>query len=1125
MKTCLLTVCIAVLTATLDAQEPAVNIPMGETTLADIGVYAVAYQSYGGEVVTMPASWMGHFDPVCGISYVPHERILDRDAILLHSPWHVSPGKVWVDYHLRLPKTTPITLSFGITMSPMAAEPDKSDGVTFSAYVIADATETTLMHEHYAKAEWKDFSFDLSSHGGKTITLRIQAEPGPKNSPSFDYSYFGDPKILCGTKSAGEKDLFKRLTSGKAYLATRDTGITSLSNDPNRGVTPTNLLSHANAVQKTDTGYRFEYTADDCRLVYVYEPRTGTLDDFTVQIDDTPPFQPALGGGITAQEHRLADGRLVNASLDANNTKLTAVWDYPAATGTIKATWVFGITGKALTISINMEKPGATAFSLGHNGGSPFRKTFGVPYLQGAVSYLTEQNVYTCRYLDWTLSHASRCPQGEAAYDPKTDGTRNPLHEEGYIAVSPNVQEVLPNIPHPPSTYLELLGPKIMLDIWGHHKGTFAGDGENLRELKDNGVDHLAIISHVWQRYGYDVKLPDHIPPNPAYGGREGMEQFAHAANECGYVWSLHENYIDLYPDAPSYDPAARVLRADGSPSPAWFNAGTGVQSFGLKCNRALGFAKENAPLIHEWFQTNAAYLDVHTCVPPWHQLDHEAGQPMAAMALAKVKYDSELFQYMRDTHEGPLFGEGNNHFYWAGLCDGAEAQVSGGEDHVPFLDFDLLKIHPQMVNHGMGYYERWFRRGYDARWGHDAGSVEHVDKYRAQEIAYGHAGFIGNAQTDNVQWVAKEHHMMHPIQRLYGTSKPIEITYAIGDDFVPASIALAIGKRERQRIRYDSGLTVWVNWAAEDWQVEGYTLPQWGFLALGPDTTVATYKVDGHFADYAQCPEFLFVDARTSFNMPYLGDVKDIEPRLTSFEYLGNGRARIVYAWHVGEDLEQDYHCFVHFTSDVSDHSERIVFQQDHALHKPTSQWRKGDIITDGPYEITIPKDAGEHFNVLIGLFNGGRVPLKGIEESRGRYVVGILNLKQENGVITEVTLGNLEHARTRYTAGKADFDARMNPKNTWIDFGAVATDGSVKINLERKHLTLFPYPRDREFRVQLNLAIFAAKSGANNVRVQAIGAGSQENMGSVEHEWDGDLLRFKVGHPNAGRYIVKWD
>ena len=73
-----------------------------------------------------------------------------------------------------------------------------------------------------------------------------------------------------------------------------------------------------------------------------------------------------------------------------------------------------------------------------------------------------------------------------------------------------------------------------MLDVWGHHKGTYAGDAENLRTLKDWGVDHLLAITHQWQRYGYDAKLPDHLPADPAYGGDEGMKELGKAARESG---------------------------------------------------------------------------------------------------------------------------------------------------------------------------------------------------------------------------------------------------------------------------------------------------------------------------------------------------------------------------------------------------------------------------------------------------------------------------------------------------------------------------------------------------------------------------------------------------------------
>ena len=115
-----------------------VSLPPGETPLTEIGIYRVSWQSYGQPLVAMPGAWMGHFEARSGISYQPWGRLLGRNALLMHSPWHVPPGKTWVDYPLALPKTTPIRLAFGIAMGPDVAVPGKSDGVTFSCYLIVD---------------------------------------------------------------------------------------------------------------------------------------------------------------------------------------------------------------------------------------------------------------------------------------------------------------------------------------------------------------------------------------------------------------------------------------------------------------------------------------------------------------------------------------------------------------------------------------------------------------------------------------------------------------------------------------------------------------------------------------------------------------------------------------------------------------------------------------------------------------------------------------------------------------------------------------------------------------------------------------------------------------------------
>lgn len=1134
MRSIIFAVCLIVASAGGFAQtDLTVSLPPGETSLTDIGMYRVAYQPYDGQIVWMPDSWVGHFEPVSGISYMPGGNVSGRPTLLLHSPWHGNPGKMWVDYRLKLPQIKPLRLGFGIAMGPGMMEPNKSDGVTFSAFV----NDKELMREHCTSETWKDFTFDLDEYAGQTISVRLQVEPGPNNSPSFDYSYFGKPRITAGAGAEARAQLVKQLVNTKAYLATATADMRALSNDSSHGVTPSNLLPGKNALTAKGGGYDFTYTGKDCTVVYHYEPRTGTLADFTVSLDGGRALLPADGGGVFGEKRiedrtervMLTGGKAL--AVTPEGEKLKVRWEYPADGGPVAVDWTFGIRGKALTVEAQCAEPVLVGLSLGRVSQAPMRRMLAVPYLPAngmPLCYLPAENAYVSRYLNWMVSHASTCPQGEASYSKKTDGTRNALVESGYVAVSPNVNEVLPNIPWEASPYVKLLGPLVMLDVWGHHKGSFAGSAENLRDLKDNGVDHLAIINHVWQRFGYDVKLPDHVPANPGLGGDEGMIEFGKAANESKYVWSCHENYIDLYPDAPSWDPTAAVLKADGTQNFAWYNPGTKVQSFGLKCNRALGFAKQNAPYVHKTYGTNAGYLDVHTCVPPWHQLDYDATQPMAGMALGKVKYDGELFQYMRDTHEGPLFGEGNNQFYWAGKCDGVEAQVNGGEDHTPFLDLDLLKMHPQMVNHGMGYYERWFNTMRESRWGRNCGTIEQADKYRAQTLAYGHAGFIGGAQVDNVQWVAKEHNLMHPVMALYGAAKPTRVAYEIDGKLVGASVALAVGDTSRQVIDYDSGLKLFVNWNAQPWKVGDKVLPQWGYLATGPGTESYTALKDGKYFDYSECPDYLFADARTSFNMPYAKAQKDIEPKLGAFEYLGDNKIRLTYNWVVNDTLEGDQQCFVHFTNKSNDETDSIIFQQDHALPKPTSEWKKGETLVDGPYEITLPDDKLTHYDIAIGLFKGPRISMKGLEDGSTRIVLGRLLVTRQDGKVTDVKLADMaDVAKTYEPEGPPlDFAVRLNDAGTMIDFGKIATDGSVKVERAAKSLTLLPYPRDKQFTVSLDLKALCpqAKIVPGAVKVRVLAAGTKADMGATPVVWAKDRLVVKVGQAGAGRYVISW-
>ncbi|NOZ21008.1 MAG: hypothetical protein GXP25_07955 [Planctomycetes bacterium] len=1100
-----------------------VTLPEGVTALSRIGIYRVAYQRYGQDVVEMPPSWSGYFTPDSGIAFQQiHQE--EKPGLLLHCPWRGGTGAVFVEYSLVFPKVTPIALDFAITMRPDVV--GKSDGVTFTVALTCDGATKKLVHEHYAAGTPKPFHFDLSSYAGKRVVLRIQTEPGPAKSASFDFSRFIDPRITVGTKAEVREDTVARMTNTKAYRVLSRVNLTRVVNDPGRGIVPSYKIRNYNEVKKGLGGeYTLSYQADDCKLVYRYTPKTGTLDDFICRIDDTKPFRPCSSGGVFFE----VDGKKVRPkakllSHKIEKDRIVATWKYSAGDQSATVEWRFGISGKALVIEAKSDDLTISKFSLGRVGAVDFRKRISIPYLAGwayqCADYLPVQNAFVLAYIDWTKSHASRSPATESYYIKKLDGKRNALRESGYVAVSPDLDEVLPNIPHPPSPYLRLLGSRMMVDIWG---GMYEEDAKMLEEYKSYGMDEIAIIKHVWQCYGYDVKLPDHLPANPRYGGDEKMKILAATAKRLGYVFSLHENYIDFYPDAPSWNPKDVVLTPKGEFSKAWYHKGTKVQSFALKTNRMLHYAKQNSPEIHRRFGTTAAYLDVHTCVPPWHHVDYEADQEMAGMYAAKVKYQAKLFQFERDTHKGPLFGEGAGHFYWAGLVDGVEAQVHGGEDHDVLVDFDLLKIHPQMVNHGMGYYTRWLRTRKETKWGVDAPTPEQLDKYRAQEIAYGHASFVGSQLWKNLPLVIREYNLCQPVQALYGDAKVTEIMYEVDGKFVTSSVAAVVGVLDRLRVKYDSGLVLHVNLRQNDWTVRGHVLPQYGFLAEGPGTLVYTAKRDGVIADFARTKNSLYVDSRTEIVAPWTRNQKNVEPRLKAFKYLGGRKFAITYEWQINDTFDKDLHCFVHFCNKDAKRPDDIAFQNDHGLPKPTSQWKPGMILADGPYTVEIPEDCPlDSFDILIGLHKGGRVNLAGVSAGGGRIAIGRLAVTRKDGKVTNIKLVGIDDLKKEQNEKRKRFTDRLNVAGRKIDFGSVATDGSFKVLVREDGLELLPFPRDRKFRIELDLRPLLPKQPIAKAKITAVDAKGKA-IGNVASKLANGRLTFDAGTKGAARYQIR--
>jgi hypothetical protein len=148
--------------------------------------------------------------------------------------------------------------------------------------------------------------------------------------------------------------------------------------------------------------------------------------------------------------------------------------------------------------------------------------------------------------------------------------------------------------------------------------------------------------------------------------------------------------------------------------------------------------------------------------------------------------------------------------------------------------------------------------------------------------------------------------------------------------------------------------------------------------------------------------------------------------------------------------------------------------------------------------------------------------VSLQGIQAGDARILIGRLVLERDGGRITNVTLGDLSEAAKKQEAGRADFTAHLNPPGTLVDFGQIATDGSVKINKEKDHLTIFPYPRDVPIRLSFDVKALVPDADLTRLEVRALEAGTQEDLGRVDGTVENGRLALTLDRKGAGKYVV---
>lgn len=643
--------------------------------------------------------------------------------------------------------------------------------------------------------------------------------------------------------------------------------------------------------------FTFRHEGRDGKLEYRYAPLTGTLGDITAHWHGRgQPFKPMDGGGVLlagdAPDASLAPGEGKPISCARQGDAIRASWRLTAAGRSAEVTYTFRLWGRSLVIDVACPGGKIARVGFGRATGTHNPRLVTIPYLTGdsrarpaaLVTGPPDQPLFLMGMVDHCRSGASQLwfenevatpgatYNGGSAYIPKTDGRRNDCFERLFLTVAPRFEDVLPNIPNPKSPWMHVTGDV----VWRAHG---ASDRENdLRIWRDAvrlGMRHLLVTDHEtgWRDGGESFTFRTRAAPGK--GGDEGQSRYAREMINLGIRYGIYNQFTDLGAVNEFWHPDMIARTPDGDWQPAW------PRCHRPKPIRAVEYGEIIPPQIQKKFGLNTAYCDVHSCITPWSTVDYDPRAPGAGTFATTFYAYGEIMLLQKATWNGPVYSEGNNHWYYSGLTDGNYGQDQAAHlDVEPWLvDFDIRKIHPLNCNFGMGNGGMFY--GKKENFGDTPGEKSaRLDRFLAATLAFGHTGFL--VREAGAPCMARSYFMAQQVHANYARELAESIRYADGNGrLLDTTAAMATGAFRRSQVltRYANGLIVAANGHTNDtWHIElfgaAHRLPPDGFVAILPDDEsdappqlfVSSSLQHGHRADYADTPEYVYADGRGVF-------------------------------------------------------------------------------------------------------------------------------------------------------------------------------------------------------------------------------------------------------------------
>ncbi len=664
---------------------------------------------------------------------------------------------------------------------------------------------------------------------------------------------------------------------------------------------------------------------------------------------------------------------------------------------------------------------------------------------------------------------------------------------------------------------------RFVVDIWN---GRYTEHAELIRQAAKYGLrNDVLFLSHNWQRFQYDHRLPDVWPPNPKFGTTDEMKSAMKAAHDNGWLFGVHLNCIDYYPDSSVFTFDDVAFLQNGDPRKAYLNVMLDAQSYYCRPDHAADVLEKSTQKMLAEFPLSAAFVDVLAANTPtdyydrhgkfyssldglqgWKNVFERLGNRMNAPTTANEKLVGKRPETTGNKKiVYPTISEAG-HDFLAGTLDGADCQfmyLSNIRDEnrwliVPkYADWERIPWfdavnHRNFSLHGAGYSIR-----YEGGRGRELHGID-SDDYIGTEIMLGHPPMVDGSCRDVKEVLEGTVRSMdvpaalRATVRKYWLSQPVARCLAFADikkmEFVGGDI-------HRQRIEWTGGTVVYVNRGQADWTVDGVVLPRYGYWvkneSLQLDSSIC--RIGGKVVERTTSPREKYFNARGTVPNGLI----PATPSVDGFERFSEKEIRLPIRWNVQADLPvKDYRLTLHLAkqknTEAAAGEDAVIGYAVPEL--PTSRWKKGEYRTKtrrtpepwneetltipdefptGTYDLLVSADDPAHPNDVHR-----RGPMLATPSFWYRYRLGKLTLKREKetGKINDLTFEPAPN-------DDAPLYERLIPSREAVDFGPCKTSGAFHIvsDFERKKIALMPLPGEPSAMVELPADVFLPNAGTN--------------------------------------------